>query len=751
MKGSVGYLKVVVLKGRNLSLDEALSDNSSSHHDDDDRDSSSSSSTPSRGKRMMHVVVKYEPAQHDTRYAKASAHDLIIGTTRSVPLSKNPSWISVNPMQVEAGGLAVEGSGDGSSESKGSNLEPLNGDLDRSEDLPATAAGAGVANEHEAPSDVSSDRMRDNQKDVASVVTEDGHKQYDSAAAAAGSSVGLMQRLVHNSYTQSSSHKSSKGILSDSMSDMELPGRSTILEAWDFYNVNGERVCVTNAFKYPVLQSLVYSKLKGYSAVLPWDASPASVTFEVAVSKQERRTIVRQLATSSQNDTSETIVGTVKVPFSDFVKARLGNRLNPIQRWYKICGGSDGTTHAGEILLRLQVDLRQATEEICRNITGKGERCSNVGAGGEQQQPDHIQNNPIGGRFRHNPLQKLFFFQKNDSDVKLKRRERQVLEEYVTIHNETIEEMILSGGKRTGMMGQFYMGLEITKEIQNMMGNICGKFESFQNWLNWTDPERTFALLGSLALAAMTVLWTVRSRYIILLTSLFHLSWGLYRKIEALSNGYIQTRRTGKLSYSRRLFNFVCGTIPHNEDLRQTYQRPNRMFRLERNEIQWRMRFQAIWHGWLYVREGGGVDGSNPKFEIRHVIIRNDRILWWKTLADVEQHPSEPRGWLRLNESSCVVQATKVEEHGAIPYTLPLCVMGVLDVNLSPDQCDTDDHGSSSSKRDHLSAEKVRSDSDQIPLTIPMQNRRVFLARTVQEKDTVIECLSTVFGKLKER
>ena len=104
------------------------------------------------------------------------------------------------------------------------------------------------------------------------------------------------------------------------------------------------------------------------------------------------------------------------------------------------------------------------------------------------------------------------------------------------------------------------------------------------------------------------------------------------------------------------------------------------------------MRFQAIWHGWLYIRcaclrsrlalsanlafiltcvsvgyvcgftkgtnaqlsflhrfdgfflfrEGDVDDGS--KFEIRHVVIRSDRILWWKTLTDVEQHPSEPCG-----------------------------------------------------------------------------------------------------------
>ncbi len=226
--------------------------------------------------------------------------------------------------------------------------------------------------------------------------------------------------------------------------------------------------------------------------------------------------------------------------------------------------------------MRLQVDLKQATEDICRDVTGREEG----GAVFEQQQQHHnLPHNPIGGHFRHNPLQRLFFFRKNDSVVKLKRRERQVLEEYITIHNETIEEMILSGGKRKGMMGHLYDGLETTKQVQNMMGNICGKFESFQNWLNWTDPERTLALLCFLSLTAMTVLWTIPSRYLILISSLFHLSWGLYRKIEAFSNGYIQTRRTGELSYSRRLFNFVCGVIPTNEDLRLTYQLPNKLFR----------------------------------------------------------------------------------------------------------------------------------------------------------------------------
>jgi hypothetical protein len=157
-------------------------------------------------------------------------------------------------------------------------------------------------------------------------------------------SVGLMQRLVDKSGYASSNHNHAKGVKQQpraATADTEIPGRSTILESWYFYNVNGVRVCVTNAFKYPVLQSLVYSKLKGYAAVLPWDASstlegfsPASVVFEVIVSKIVRKTIdLRQLGGASPKNPRETTLGTVKVPFSDFVKARLGNRLNPIQRW----------------------------------------------------------------------------------------------------------------------------------------------------------------------------------------------------------------------------------------------------------------------------------------------------------------------------------------------------------------------------------------------------------------------------------
>jgi hypothetical protein len=163
------------------------------------------------------------------------------------------------------------------------------------------------------------------------------------AETSTSESVGLMQRLVDKS-GYASNHKHAKGVKQPraATADTEIPGRSTILESWYFYNVNGVRVCVTNAFKYPVLQSLVYSKLKGYAAVLPWDASstlegfsPASVVFEVIASKIERKTIdLRQLGVASPKNPKETTLGTVKVPFSDFVKARLGNRLNPIQRWY---------------------------------------------------------------------------------------------------------------------------------------------------------------------------------------------------------------------------------------------------------------------------------------------------------------------------------------------------------------------------------------------------------------------------------
>jgi hypothetical protein len=163
----------------------------------------------------------------------------------------------------------------------------------------------------------------------------------------------------------------------------------------------------------------------------------------------------------------------------------------------------------------------------------------------------------------------------------------------------------------------------------------------------------------------------------------------------------------------------------------------------QRHEIQWRMRFQAVWHGWLYVREGDIDNGG--KFQIRHVMIRNDRILWWKSLADIEQHPSEPCGWLYLNESSCLVQATKKEEHGAIPYTLPFCVLGMLDVKLPSGAGDFE------VCKEDATSNRQRLDSDALPLSIPMQSRKVFLARTLQEKNTVIECLNTVFNKLRER
>lgn len=208
------------------------------------------------------------------------------------------------------------------------------------------------------------------------------------------------------------------------------------------------------------------------------------------------------------------------------------------------------------------------------------------------------------------------------------------------------------------------------KFIQNIVGSILDRIESFKNIFNWSVPSKTYYIyLAVLIFWILTVI--IPGRYIILVCGLFDFFYVFMPQPE---DSPLVTK-----------FNNLMEAVPNDDDLEQVYSWQRKHFvkqhaekerkRLKNTKL--RIMLECIWDGNVHLKNyGSGHTASAAlQWEAVYIVLQGHRFVWWTSETDFDEG-KPPSDQLLLFGHAGVTHASPVDIREIGDDSRLMCIFG---------------------------------------------------------------------------